>query len=195
MWASDKKGVYSMPKPLPRVLMQINIDSKILIIGSGGSGKSTLARKLGEVLALPVIHLDKEYWNEGWNPTEKEIWLKKLGALIAAPEWIMDGNYDSSLWLRLQEADTVIFLDFNRLVCIFSVIKRWLTHLGKTRDDMAEGCPEKMDLSFLKWIWQFPDKSRPGIIDTLAEYEDVTLFTFHSRRELRQFINEIAPQL
>jgi len=125
--------------------MAIKLGKRIMIIGSGGAGKSTLARQLVALLALPVIHLDKEFWNDGWIKTPKEAWYKKQQALISAPEWIIDGNFGSSLELRLDKADTVIFLDFNRIVCICSVLKRWLTNMGKTRPDMAEECPEKND--------------------------------------------------
>ena len=165
---------------------------KIMIIGSGGSGKSTLARQLGDILALPVIHLDKEYWNPGWITTPKEQWYEKERNLVLKEEWIVDGNFGGSLEIRLEKADTVIFLDFNRFVCIRGVIKRWLTNRGKSRPDMAEGCPEKIDFKFLKWVWRFPQDSRPGIIEKISKYKNPELILIKNRKELRQFIKEIT---
>jgi len=164
-----------------------------MIIGSGGSGKSTLARRLGEILALPVIHLDKEFWQPGWIATPKEEWYEKQKNLISKPEWIADGNFGGSLEIRLEKADTVIFLDFNRFVCMRSVIKRWLTNIGKTRPDMTDGCPEKIDFEFLKWVWQFPLKSRPDIVEKVAKYENPELIVIKNRKKLKQFIKEIIP--
>ena len=112
--------------------------------------------------------------------------------MVSKSEWILDGNFGGSLEIRLNNADTIIFLDFNRFVCIYGVIKRWLTNFGKTRPDMPEGCPEKIDFEFLKWIWQFPSKSRPNIIEKISKYRNVALITIRSRKKLKQFINEIS---
>ena len=170
--------------------MPVELGRKIMIIGSGGAGKSTLARQLGEMLALPVIHLDKEFWNYGWIETPKEEWYQKQQDLISKPEWIADGNFGGSLELRLDKADTIIFLDFNRIVCMRSVIKRWLTNMGKVRPDMAEGCPEKIDFEFLKWIWQFPQNSRPTIMEKISKYK-LEPITIKNRKMLKQFILEV----
>ena len=172
--------------------MSVKLGRKIMIIGSGGSGKTTLARKLGEMLILPVTHLDKEFWNFGWIETPKEEWYEKQRNLVSKPEWIADGNFGGSLEIRLDNADTIIFLDFNRFVCMRSVVKRWLTNIGKTRPDMPEGCPEKIDFRFLKWIWQFSLKSRPTIIEKITKYKNIELITIKSRKKLKQFVNEIS---
>jgi DNA-binding transcriptional LysR family regulator len=38
---------------------------RVIILGRGGSGKSTLARCLGSITGLPVIELDKLFWQPG----------------------------------------------------------------------------------------------------------------------------------
>ena len=166
--------------------MPINLGNRIMIIGSGGSGKSTLARQLGERLKLPVIHLDKEFWNSGWVETPCEEWREKQSTLFDGEAWIADGNYIGGMDLRLERADTAIFLDFGRLVCICSVIKRRLKNRGKTRPDMAEGCPEKIDFEFLKWIWQFPKKTRPDILKNMTKYTGVDWMVVRNRREIKR---------
>jgi len=171
--------------------MAIELGRRIMIIGSGGSGKSTLARRLGDKLALPVIHLDREYWNAGWVETPKEKWYEKQRRLVAEPAWIADGNFGGSLEIRFNRADTVIFLDYNRFVCMYSVIKRWLTNIGKTRPDMAAGCFEKMDLDFLKWVWQFPKGGRRIIIEKMERYKSMKVFTIKNRRQLKRFLAKI----
>jgi len=168
--------------------MANELGKRIMIIGSGGSGKSTLARRLGDILAIPVIHLDKAFWNAGWIETPKEEWAEKQRDLLAGSEWIADGNYGGTLEIRLEKADAVIFLDFSRFVCVYGAVKRWLANIGKTRPDMAEGCPESIDFAFLKWIWQFPKKSRPNVLEKIARHQNVKLITIKSRKRLKQFL-------
>lgn len=134
---------------------------RVMIIGCGGAGKSTLARQLGEVTGLPVVHLDKLFWKSGWVESSKAEIDEKIRQAAACPRWIMDGNYNRTLEQRLERADTVIYLDFPRMVCLWGVFKRLLTNLGKVRPDMPEGCPEKVDLEFLRWIWNFNKDKRP----------------------------------
>jgi len=165
------------------------LGSKIIIIGNSGSGKTTLSYQLGELLKLPVIHLDKEYWKKDWEKTPKEEWRKKVNAFVSGLEWILDGNFNSTLEIRINKADTVIFLDYNRFVCLFGVIKRIFRYLGKTRPDMAEGCLEKFDFAFIKWVlWDFPSKSRKNIIKCLANYPHNEQIIIKNRTKLKKLL-------
>ena len=111
---------------------------RIMIIGCGGSGKSTLARQLGEKTGLPVIHLDRIFWSPGnWQHLEKAEFDGLLQRELAKPQWIMDGNFNRTMPLRLEKCDTAIYLDYNRFVCIFSWLKRVISNWGKTRPDMG----------------------------------------------------------
>src|SRR4051794_10978137 len=95
---------------------------RILVIGSGGAGKSTLARRMGQVLDLPVVHLDVLFWKPGWIETPRPEFERKFGAIIEGPRWVMDGNYSGTLELRIRAADSVVFLDFPPLLCLWRVI-------------------------------------------------------------------------
>jgi Adenylate kinase and related kinases len=128
---------------------------KISIIGYSGSGKSTLAQKLGERLSLPVLHQDSVHWLPGWrerDPAESDRIVNAF--LDAHPEgWIIDGNYRKMAYARrMAEADLIVCLEFSRAVCLVRVLKRWLSNRGRTRPDMGEGCDEKVDLAFIRWI-------------------------------------------
>lgn len=141
---------------------------RIAVIGCSGAGKSTMSRHLGEILGLEVIHLDLHYWRPGWIETPEEEWPAIHDRLVQGESWIMDGNFSSTMAVRLAAADTVIFLDFPRLLCLARVLRRWLTYYGRNRADLPPGCPEKFDLPFLKWIWNFPRRSRPRVLEALA---------------------------
>jgi adenylate kinase family enzyme len=144
---------------------------KILIIGSGGSGKSTLAARLGEATGIEVVHLDQEYWQPGWVEPDKAEWALHVARILPRDAWIKDGNYSGTLEMRMAAADTVIFLDLPRTVCIRRILRRSLKYRGTNRPDMAEGCNEKVDLKFLKWIWDYPRRTRPKVERMLAEFE------------------------
>jgi adenylate kinase family enzyme len=143
---------------------------KIMVIGSGGAGKSTLARRLGALLHLPVIHLDELYWRPNWVETPKPEWTRQVESLVQEERWVIDGNYSGTMAIRLAACDTVVFLDLPRHVCLGRVIKRLLIYRRRNRPDMAAGCPEHLNLTFLLWIWNFPKVTRPKIDARLAEF-------------------------
>ncbi|WP_088042298.1 DNA topology modulation protein [Bacillus sp. EAC] len=140
---------------------------KIVIIGSGGSGKSTFSKKLGERLHINVYHLDALFWKANWEGTPKAEQINIQKQLVQQDEWIIDGNYGGTLDIRLNAADTIIFLDIPRLICIYRLIKRRIKYNKKTRPDMGVGNEEKLDIEFLKWVWQYPVSKRPHILEKL----------------------------
>ena len=87
------------------------VPKRILILGPSGAGKSTLARRIGDRLALPVVHLDALYWTPGWAPSEAVLFRARVAEVAARDAWIIDGNYSNHLDLRLPRAEAVIWLD------------------------------------------------------------------------------------
>lgn len=84
----------------------------------------------------------------------------------------MDGNYSRTLDIRLNKADTVIFLDMPRIICIYRIIKRRIKYHGKTRPDLNEECPERLDWAFFIWVWNYKKRSQPKIIEALEQVKD-----------------------
>jgi adenylate kinase family enzyme len=162
---------------------------RVAIIGSGGAGKSQLARQLGALTGLPVVHLDREFWRPGWQETPRDEWLAKQRQLVSDEAWIIDGNYGGTMDLRLASADTVIFLDLPRLVCIWRVIRRRFSSMRRGRPDMAEGLQDKLDVAFLRWIWSYPRTRRPGILERLAHLPSTTrVVRLRNRQEVAEFM-------
>ena len=164
---------------------------RVIIIGCGGSGKSTLSRVLSEKTNLPVVHLDKLFWKEGWVNISREEFDNLLNEELKREEWIIDGNYDRTLKERLKKSDTVIYLDYPRMTCLLGVVKRVLSNYGKVRPDMAEGCPEKFDLDFIKWIWNFNKEHRDKFYKILKEESDKQIYIFRNRKECNEFVKNL----
>jgi adenylate kinase family enzyme len=151
---------------------------RIAIIGSCGAGKSTLAGNLSNKLKLPVFHLDAYYWQPGWLETEADPWQRIQQELVKSDKpngmaplrWIIDGNYGNTLDIRLAAADTIIWLDFNRYLCLWRILKRAFQYLGKVRPDMAAGCPERLNWKFIKYVWNFSKLHRAKILDKVEQY-------------------------
>ena len=165
---------------------------RIVIIGCGGSGKSTLARQLGQKTGIPVVHLDQIYWSPGnWQHLQPEEFDCRLAQELEKPEWILDGNFNRTLVLRLEHCDTVIYLDYNRFVCIFSWLKRVISNWGKARSDMAPGCNEWVDPEFFRWLWNFNGQYREKYHQILSQLEGSEVYIFRNRRQLRKFLDRI----
>lgn len=119
---------------------------------SAGAGKSTFARKLGEKTGIEEHHLDVLYWKPGWVESGLQEFSDAQREIVKKKQWIIEGNYSNTFEIRAAACDTVIYLDVPLYLCLYRVLKRRVTNLGKTRPDMAAGCREKMDWKFLKFI-------------------------------------------
>ena len=165
---------------------------RIMIIGCGGAGKSTLAKKLGEKTGLPVVHLDQIDWSPGnWQHLEKDEFDALLMQELQKPRWILDGNFNRTMELRLKKCDTVIYLDFNRITCILGWMKRVVTNWGTAREDMAPGCNEWFDPEFAKWLWNFNKLNRSRYLAILEKQKDKEVYIFRNRRQVRNFLNTL----
>jgi len=165
---------------------------KILTLGCSGSGKTTLALNLGKILNLEVIHLDSLYWNPGWVSTPEDKWLEIVKNIIKKDRWVIDGNYSGTIDMRLNEADTAVYLDFPTISCLWQAIKRWLLHMGHTRPDVGEGCKEKIDLEFMMWIWNFNKTHREMMLEKLCKRKhEKHIYILKNHKEISDLLNKV----
>ncbi|MBN2789556.1 MAG: topology modulation protein [Candidatus Delongbacteria bacterium] len=167
---------------------------RILIIGSGGAGKSTFSKQLAKILNIPIIHLDVHFWNPGWVMTDSEIWHKTVDNLILGDSWIMDGNFNSTIEKRVKRADTVFYFDFSKYRCLYNAIKRMIIgrYFFKKRSDMAEGCKEKFDMEFYKWIWNFNKDHREEYYKMLNDLKaEKNVYIIRSYREKKKILKQL----
>ena len=167
---------------------------RILIIGSSGSGKSTLARQLGAGLELPVIHLDRHYWHPGWVGTPIAEWQKIVARLIQRDSWIIDGNYRSTLQMRLEAADSVVFLDLPPWICAMRALKRRIQYHNRPRPDIADGCKEPLLdpqlFQFIRHVLSYPDRAKPYVMKQLAEIaNEKHIVLLQSAKDVNSFLS------
>jgi adenylate kinase family enzyme len=143
---------------------------RVLVVGCSGAGKSTVARQLSRVTGLPLVGLDRAYWRPGWIEPSTTEWRATVEKLAAEPDWVMDGNYSGTFDLRMPRADTLVWLDYPRATCLRRVLLRILKGYGRSRPDLPDGCPEQMDAQFLRYVWDFPIKSRPKIVHGIERF-------------------------
>jgi adenylate kinase family enzyme len=168
---------------------------RVLVIGHPGSGKSTFALDLSKKTGLPVIHLDKEFWQSGWKPTQKDKWRQRVENMAGSEVWIMDGTYDRTLDIRLLRADTVIFLDYSRFLCLWRVIKRIITNFGRVRSNMADGCPERIDLDFLIFAWRYRRDRYPKVNEMLQNFfVGGKLIVLRGPADAARLLSQIEPK-
>lgn len=129
---------------------------RIAVIGHSGSGKSTLAQTLAQREGLPLLHLDQLNFLPGWVQRDRAEALALADAFQDRPGWVIDGNYPSlGMERRMELADLILFLDFPPLLCLRRAVGRYRKHRGRVRDSAAEGCREKLDWAFVRWIlWE-----------------------------------------
>ena len=165
---------------------------RVMIIGSPGSGKSTLARELRALTGLPIIHLDQNYFGPNWAIPETPVWEERVRGLIAQDRWIMDGNYGGTHEMRFARADTIILLDLPTWTCLRRVIWRSLTSFGKKRPDMAEGCREKIDFSFFRYVYNFRRTRSAKLtarLEALKAEKNVHILS--SKAAVREFLSTV----
>ena len=159
---------------------------KIIIIGCPGSGKSTFAKALHQRTGLPLYHLDNLFWNADRTAVDKNVFLERLNQILPKAAWIIDGNYASTMELRLQHCDTVFFLDFPLELCLRGVEER----RGKPRSDIP-WIETQEDPEFIEFIKNFSSQTRPQILALLEKYPQKNVHIFKTRTESETFLNHL----
>jgi len=160
---------------------------KVIVIGCPGSGKSTFSKKLHKITHIPLFHLDMMYWNSDGSKVEKSVFLSRLSDALAKDKWIIDGNYSSTMELRLYACDTVIFLDYPQSVCLDGVRER----RGKPRSDIPWTEKEE-DSEFIEFIKSYNSQQKPIVLELLEKYRDKKVIIFKSRRQADEFLGRAA---
>jgi len=160
---------------------------KIIVIGCPGSGKSTFSKALHEITGIELFHLDIMYWNSDKTVVDKTVFLERLSGAISKSEWIIDGNYSSTMEFRIQSCDTVIFLDYPVNVCLDGIKQR----RGKARSDMP-WIENEEDAEFVEFVKNYNSECRPQVLALLEKYSDKNIVIFKNRQKADEFLNDFV---
>lgn len=168
-----------------------------MVIGvSAGVGKSTFSRRLGEALGIEVYHLDRYFWKPNWVQATMEEFSQAQRAIVNhQSSWIIEGNYSGSIDIRVEHADTIIYLELPLHICLYRVVKRWLSNIGNTRADMGEGCKEKLDWAFIKFIYTTYYRRKKEMKERFRVYRTKRkVIVLKSRKEIEAYLQSIENQ-
>ena len=126
-----------------------------------------------------MIELDRLFWRPGLAATPRDQWAELQRELASQQSWIMDGDlgpYDV-IEVRLQAADTVVFLDFSPLRCAWRALRR-----SRERAD------------FWRWLFSYRRRIRPLLLQAIAmDAGDADIHVLRTPRAVRRFVAGVVP--
>jgi len=179
---------------MAEAVVRLKSADRILVMGCSGGGKSTLSQKICARLDLPYVSMDREFfWLPGWVKRDKAEERALIAAKVAGECWLIDGTAPSSFDLRLPRTELVLWVRMPRWLCMWGALSRAVRWLGRSRPDMATGCPERIDWEFLRYIWDWEHKFAPKVLSGLAQHgPDVPVLQLKSRGEMRQLLDLLS---
>ena len=159
---------------------------KIIVIGCPGSGKSYLSKEISNILNIPCFHIDNLYWTKDKQHITREELIDKYQEVFSQDEYVLDGNYISTISERLKNANTVIFLDFSLEDCINGIRKR----NNKVRDDIPWIQTETDGDELIDWIRTFEEREKVEIVRMLEEYKG-TIITLKNKEEVSNYLEKL----
>ncbi|KUM99371.1 topology modulation protein [Streptomyces yokosukanensis] len=166
---------------------------KVAIVGCGGSGKSYLARELGRILDAPVTHLDAAFYDDAWNALPMEKFAALQRDLVAQPKWVIDGNYNSTLQIRLEACDTVVLMDVSTVAALYGIFSRQIRHGAGHK---GNGVHNRIHWGVIKYVATYRRKMRPRVMVKIEEFAsgraDVVLL--RNRRQTRRWLRKVAAE-
>ncbi len=143
---------------------------RVRVVGNSGAGKTTFARALAARLDVPHLELDGIFWDAGWTMRDVEDAQRRLAALVAGPGregWVACGNWANRIGSVLDDADTIVWLDYPRRVIMPRIIWRTVGR-GLTRRELWHGNRERLtnllrrdpEQNIVRWSWTQHDAYR-----------------------------------
>lgn len=163
--------------------MELKEYSKILICGISGAGKTTLARSISKEYGHKPIYLDRYFWKENWTQRSTEELYSLVGHEIKSDKWVLEGALLKIVRRYSDNADLIIWLQPSKYVAIYRVLKRAILNYGKVREEFAEGCHEKINFSFIKWIWNY-SKNKDAEIEAILENSSAKVIKVSNSKQL-----------
>jgi adenylate kinase family enzyme len=179
-------------------LNEFNLGKRINVCGTTGMGKTTLASRLGETLGIKHVELDFVYWGENWSHPQMEGFRKDVRKALQDDAWIVDGNYSKSRDIVWENVETVIFLDYAKIIPMWRVTVRSL-HRIITRERVWGKNVETFDGAFLsknslfRWLMSTYDRRRKQFHEFMEseKYRHINFVCFKNPKETDKWFEEL----
>jgi len=170
-----------------------DIPNKIIILGNGGTGKSTLGEKLSTMLDIPVYHLDQLTFQTGWIAIGEKEFISKLKNILHKEKWIVEGwSFNSTIPMRIEASDLIIYLDFNIWICYWYAFTRHLKYSFKQNPyDPPNSNIWRKTIRMVKAMWRVHKIYEPKLKKIIPAYPHKKFLVFYKRSEVNNFLKNI----
>lgn len=178
--------------PITSASLRWSTMRKVAVVGCGGSGKSHVARELGRILDAPVTHLDAAFYNDRWNALPIDKFTDVQRELVAQPRWVIDGNYNSTLQVRLEACDTVVLMDVSTVAALYGIFSRQIRHGAGHK---GNGVHNRIHWGVIKYVATYRRRMRPRVMAKIEEFgsgTDVVLLA--NRRQTHRWLRKVAAE-
>lgn len=180
----------STQEDLDTIKEKVNI-YRVLVLGRCGAGKSWMAEQIAARISSPVIHLDNAFWQPGWTLPDKRVWECWMAATVAGEKWVMDGNYLSSLAIRAQRADIIIFLEISIWMSLFRYLRRVFVARRMPGVEVPNGCADIISWRMLKSVLLFSTREKPRILEIVRPH--ARFICLRSSVDIENFLRSQRP--
>lgn len=161
-------------------MMTIHRPKKFALIGSPGGGKSTFASRLGEILKIPVHHLDRHMFEPGGKKRDKQEFIEIQKTMLNEEAWVVEGRSFSTFEMRFKKANIVIYFQFFPFISFLRLSKRIFRYRKEHRSLRF------INLKLLRYTWNFDREKRERIEELRMKYPEI-LFVILKNQERPTF--------
>lgn len=169
------------------------------MVGTSGTGKTTFCKRLSSTLSIPYIEMDSLFWGPNWSyPTDEEF-FSKLSLALKDDNWILDGNYTRSTFIKWESVNTVIWLDLSFIRALYQAVIRAIKRII-TREELWYGTGNIETLkslfskdSIVLWTIKTHRKVRKryeALIES-GDYSNIQTIRLRSLKEVELFLDKV----
>ena len=171
---------------------------KVAVFGNAGGGKSTLSKRLSQITGLPLHILDKIKYQSGGTEVPPEDYKSLHQQILATDQWIIDGfGCMETLWLRLDKADTLVFVDLPLYMHGWLVTKRLITGYFKPPSGWPDNSPIlRSSLNSYRVLWLCHKYLTPKYREYIEQVQNIkSVYHIRSTKDISQFFELIEARL
>jgi len=164
---------------------------KVLIMGCPGAGKAKLAAQLGRITGLDVYHIKDDRYSEWHNEDQKQAWREAVAKIIEKDSWIIEGTQSITYDMRIEAADTVLFIRQKTFDCLSKFIKRGIkSYFGRSDGH------QRLNKDMFKKIIAYHKVLKPLVDDLIEKNKShLDVIFFDTEQDIEKYLEEMRTEL